>query len=257
MPMLIAAWNINSIKARQDLVLDWVKENKPDLLFMQELKTDGEHYPTEKFKDLGYASEIKGQKGYAGVATIVKDDLDYSLISKDLFDEDEQARYVEIICDSIHMINIYAPNGNPYPSEKFDFKMDWYRQLEQKVAGYLKEGRDVLIGGDFNIIPEDKDCYDPNAWKDDALFVIEAKKIYRRLINMGFTDSLRVFDQAAEIYTFWDYQAGAWPRNNGIRIDHFLCSPNVTDRLKSCTIDKQPRGLDKPSDHTPILIELS
>lgn len=254
--MLIASWNVNSIKARQDLVLNWVQDNKPDILFMQEIKTDGEYYPTERFSEIGYRSEIKGQKGYAGVATIVKEGVDFLLISSDLSGNDEQARYLEIACNDMHMINIYAPNGNPQPSEKFDFKLEWYELLVEKVEAYLKQGKDVLIGGDFNIIPEARDCYDEAAWENDALYVLPVRKIYRRLCNMGLTDSFRIFDQASEKYTFWDYQAGAWPRNNGIRIDHFLCSARVTDKLKKCVIDQAPRGLDKPSDHTPILIEL-
>lgn len=257
MPMKIASWNVNSVKARKDHLLEWLKENSPDILFIQELKTDGEHYPEEDVKALGYVSEVRGQKGYAGVATIVKDDVDYTLISKDLFGEDEQARYIEIEVDGTRMINIYAPNGNPYPSEKFDFKCNWYKALVEKAKAYIKDEKPFLIGGDFNIIPEDKDCYDPKAWLDDALFVLEAKSFYRQLMNNGMSDAFRVFNGADEHYTFWDYQAGAWQRGNGIRIDHFMLSPAVTDRLKSCHIDKEPRGWEKPSDHTPICIELS
>ena len=257
MPMKIASWNVNSVKARKDHLLKWLKENSPDLLFIQELKTDGEHYPEEDVKALGYVSEIKGQKGYAGVATIIKDDIDYTLVSKDLLGEDEQARYIEIEVKGARMINIYAPNGNPYPSEKFDFKCNWYNALVEKSKAYIKDEKPFLIGGDFNIIPEDKDCYDPKAWQDDALFVLEAKRYYRQFVNMGMSDAFRVFNGMGEHYTFWDYQAGAWQRGNGIRIDHFMLSPAATDRLKSCSIDKEPRGWEKPSDHTPICIELA
>ena len=259
--MKLASWNINSIKARTDNALKWLKNAKPDVVFFQELKTDGEHYPFDKIEELGYISEIRGQKGYAGVATLIKKELEHTLISTELFEEgDEQARFIEIEVNGTRMINIYAPNGNPSniqeSSEKYDFKLRWYERLEEKLFTYLKQEQNVLIGGDFNIIPEDKDCYDPMAWKDDALFTQEVRKTYRRLINAGFTDSFRVFNQNADEYTFWDYQAGAWQRGNGIRIDHFLTSPKISDQLKSCTIDKEPRGWDKPSDHTPIIIEI-
>ncbi|MAS87355.1 MAG: exodeoxyribonuclease III [Micavibrio sp.] len=256
--MKMISWNVNSIKARKEIVLDWLESHKPDVAFLQELKTDGEHYPFDEIEALGYVSEVNGQKGYAGVATLVKKGIEYTLISKALLEEpEEQARFVEVEIDGIRMINIYAPNGNPQPSEKYDYKLRWYQKLEDKLSTYMRNETPFLIGGDFNIIPENKDCYDPNAWQGDALFTKEIRDIYRRMINSGMVDAFRVFDSNALNYTFWDYQAGAWQRNNGIRIDHFLLSPYVTDRLKGCVIDKEPRALDKPSDHVPVILEIN
>ena len=256
--MKIISWNVNSIKARKDIVLDWLGKNTPDMAFLQELKTDGEHYPEEEIHALGYVSHINGQKGYAGVATLIKKEHVHDFVSKALLEEDdEQARYVEVESDGVRYINIYAPNGNPQPSDKYDYKRSWYQKLEEKLKSYLEKEIPFVIGGDFNIIPEDKDCHDPQVWVDDALFTQEVKDIYHRLINSGLTDAFRVYDRAAGHYTFWDYQGGAWPRNAGIRIDHFLLSPSMADRLQGCVIDKAPRALDKPSDHVPIILEIS
>lgn len=254
--MKIASWNVNSIKARKDHVLEWLRNHKVDVAFLQELKTDGEHFPEQEIKNLGYNFEIKGQKGYAGVATLIRQGIDYTLISKDLRADDEQARYLEVVIEGMHMINIYAPNGNPRPSEKFDYKLNWYKDLSRKLESYVETRTPFLIGGDFNIIPEEKDCYDPAVWEEDALFIMEIRKVYRALINLGLVDAYRAFDKSAQTYTFWDYQAGAWQRNHGIRIDHFLVSPKIADRMRGCVIDKEPRGLEKPSDHTPIILEI-
>ncbi len=253
--MKIATWNINSIKVRLGHVKDWLEAEQPDALLLQEIKTPD--FPCAEFEELGYNAAFKGQKAYNGVATLSKSDMD--VIRDHLPDplEDEPARYLETDINGVRIINIYAPNGNPAPGEKFAFKLAWYDRLFEHIKTLRDSGVPFLIGGDFNIIPEARDCYNPEIWKDDALFRPEARQKFRALVNLGLTDAFRVFNQQSEQYTFWDYQAGAWPQNKGIRIDHFLCSPVVTDALVSCRIDKAPRGLEKPSDHTPVVVEIS
>ncbi len=172
-------------------------------------------------------------------------------------EKDEQARYIEANINGVRIINIYMPNGNPVDSEKYDYKLKWMERLYNRLKHLCENNIDFIIGGDFNVIPEDKDCYSPNAWKDDALFRIETRKAFRSLVNLGLTDAFRVFNQQEKQYSFWDYQKGAWQKNNGIRIDHFLLSPNIADRLTSCKINKEPRGWDKPSDHTPIELKIN
>lgn len=250
--MKIASWNINSLKARKDHVLRFLKETTPDVLMVQELK--GLDFPANEFE--GYETHAIGQKAYNGVAVFSKKLL--TIIHEGLAgdDSDDQARYIEFETNGLRLINIYAPNGNPAPGEKFDYKCAWNERLYARLKELRADGIDFAIGGDFNIIPEDKDCYNPANWVDDALFRPESRAFYRAFINLGLTDAFRVKNGGSDQYTFWDYQAGAWPKDHGIRIDHFLLSPGVTDRLQACTIDRGPRGWDKPSDHTPIIIEL-
>lgn len=255
--MKIASWNVNSIKARLDHVKHWLDQNKPDLLLIQELK--GVDFPSDIFKEIGYQSNAVTQKAYNGVAILSKEPQKVILDKLPGDDRDEQARYLEIDYSNIRVINIYLPNGNPVSndSEKFPYKLAWMDRLRQHLTKLREENVPFLIGGDFNVIPEEKDCHNPKAWEEDALFRIETHQKWRSLVNLGLTDAFRVFHHDAGHYTFWDYQAGAWPQNKGIRIDHFLLSPPLSDRLIACTIDKEPRGQDKASDHTPILLELA
>lgn len=256
--MKISSWNVNSIKQRLDHVIKWLGEQKSDLLLLQELK--GMEFPADALKEAGYKSFAVPQKGRNGVACLYKADItDIALLHDHLpghDPDDEQARYIEVKIGDVHVIGIYAPNGNPVDTEKFDYKLSWMGTLYDHLKDLREKRIDFVIGGDFNIIPEDKDCHDPAAWRGDALFRPESVSLYRSYIYLGLNDAYRIFDKSAEQYTFWDYQAGAWPRNNGIRIDHFLTSPRMTDALLSCTIDKEPRGWDKPSDHVPVTIEL-
>lgn len=255
--MKIASWNVNSIKARLEHVKRWLEKNQPDLVLIQELK--GVDFPADVFEGIGYQSEAVTQKAYNGVAILSKKKqkvvLDHLPGDKD----DEQARYLEIDYDGTRVINIYLPNGNPVTedSEKFPYKLKWMDRLYKRLAELRAEQIAFLIAGDFNVIPEDKDCHDPKAWEGDALFRPETHQKWRALLNLGLTDTFRVFHHDAGHYTFWDYQRGAWPQNKGIRIDHFLLSPALTDRLISCEIDKEPRGEEKASDHTPIILELA
>lgn len=253
--MRIASWNVNSIKARLGHVTAWLAAQKPDVLMMQELK--GMEFPADIFKALGYECAFVPQKAYNGVAILSRHKIETVLTSLPGDGMDEQARYLEATINGIRLINIYLPNGNPVETEKFTYKLAWLDRLKARLAALRRDEVPVAIGGDFNVIPEDIDCYDPAVWAGDALFRPESRAKFRALLNLGYTDAFRVFNHEPRQYTFWDYQAGSWPANKGIRIDHFLLSPALTDRLVSCTIDTAPRALDKASDHTPIIVELN
>ncbi len=254
--MKLVSWNVNSIKARHDHVVRFLTESAPDVLMVQELK--GLEFPKVDFQALGYNVVEATQKSYNGVAIFAKHDID--LIHDHLpgDETDEQARYLEADINGVRVIDIYLPNGNPVAvdSEKFPYKCGWMDRLLTRVKQLRADKIPFVIGGDFNIIPTGKDCYDPKAWEGDALFHPDSLKRFRALLNQGLTDAFRVFNQQAEQYTFWDYQRGAWQRNHGIRIDHFLTSPQITDCMLNCWVDKEPRGWERPSDHTPIVLEL-
>ena len=254
--MKITIWNVNSIKARTPHVQRFLKERSPDVLMVQELK--GENFPHDDFADAEYTIEAVGQKAYNGVAIFSKSEHNMRIVHTALPSDstDEQARYIEADVNGLRLINIYAPNGNPMGTEKFDYKLAWLKRLHERLHALRNENTPFIIGGDFNIIPTDEDCHDPNAWRGDALFQPQSIAMYRAFINLGLSDAFRTFNQQPEQYSFWDYQAGAWPKNNGIRIDHFLTSPMATDRTQSCIIDKEPRGWERPSDHTPVSIEI-
>ena len=250
--MKIVIWNVNSVKARLDHVKRYLEVESPDILMIQELK--GLEFPADEFTPLGYQTDAVTQKSYNGVATFAKAPFDTIL---NALPGDEQARYLEIEQGGMRFINIYLPNGNPAPGDKYTYKLAWMDRLVARTQELLAADIPFLIGGDFNVIPEDKDCHDPAAWRGDALFREETHEKFRTLLNLGLYDAFRAYDNRAEQYSFWDYQAGAWQKNNGIRIDHFLLSPALADRLQSCRIDKEPRGWDKPSDHTPVILEIA
>lgn len=252
--MKIATWNVNSIKVRLDHVKNWLAENRPDILTIQELK--GLDFPAFEFEALGYQCAAVPQKTYNGVAMFSLHDMKVERESLPGDPADEQARYIEVTVKGLRVIGIYAPNGNPVDSEKFSYKLAWLDRLKDHLRTLRLREVPAIIGGDFNIIPEPKDCHDPKAWENDALFRLESRRKLRALLNLGYTDAFRVHNRQAHQYTFWDYKAGAWHRNQGIRIDHFLLSPPVADRLVSCTIDTKPRGMDKASDHTPVIVEI-
>ena len=251
--MKIVTWNVNSIKMRTPHVQRFLERVTPDILCLQELK--GLEFPHEAFGD--YRIHAVGQKAYNGVAILSK--FPFEVIQTKLAgdDADEQSRYLEIDVNGVRLINIYLPNGNPWPGEKFDYKMRWMDRLYTRLKDLREHNVPFVITGDFNVIPEGRDCWDPKLWENDALYRIETRAKFRSILNLGLTDAFRVFNQQNHQYSFWDYQAGCWQKDQGIRIDHFLTSPPVTDRLVSCTIDKEPRGEDNPSDHTPVILTIA
>lgn len=253
--MKITSWNVNSINARLEHVKKYLAEFQPDILMVQELKT--QDFPAHEFEELGYKSEAVPQKAYNGVAILSKHDIKTLHTALPGNETDEQSRYIEADINGLRVINIYLPNGNPLGTEKFTYKLEWMEHLRTHLENLRRDRIAFVIGGDFNVIPEDKDCYDPKAWTGDALFQPESRALFRRMLNLGLTDAYRTLHKGAAQYTFWDYQAGAWPQNKGIRIDHFLLSPEMADKLEACEIHKDPRGWDKPSDHTPIELSLA
>jgi exodeoxyribonuclease-3 len=254
--MKIATWNVNSITVRLPHVLDWLKAQDPDVLLLQELKCMDEKFPAAAFESAGYHCAVHGQKTYNGVAILSKHRI--GNVEKGLpgGDGDEQSRYIQATTGGVLVASVYLPNGNPVDSEKYPYKLKWCDRLAAHARDLLSGGMPVVLGGDFNIIPEPRDCHDPILWENDALFRIESRKKLRALFNLGYADAFRLFSDKDHQYTFWDYQAGAWPRNHGIRIDHFLLSPTAADRAKDCIIDREPRGREKASDHTPVVLEL-
>jgi exodeoxyribonuclease III len=253
--MKIASWNVNSIRARLDHVTTWLKHQQPDVLLMQELKA--EEFPALVFKALGYESVAVTQKAYNGVAVLSRYPMEtiHTTLAGD--EADSHARYLEMTIEGMRVVNIYLPNGNPVGTEKFAYKLAWMDRLLKEMTRWRDEGLPVLIGGDFNVIPEDIDCHKPASWIRDALFQPEPRARYRALLALGYTDAFRALhpDEAGQ-FTFWDYFRQAFEHNRGIRIDHFLLSAKLAERLQSCEIDRGPRALLKPSDHTPIMVEL-
>ncbi|HKL45421.1 MAG TPA: exodeoxyribonuclease III [Roseovarius sp.] len=258
--MKIASFNINGIKARAQALLDWLDEAQPDVALLQEIKSIDENFPREMIEDRGYRVETHGQKGFNGVAILSKLPLEDVTRGLPGDDSDEQARWIEatVIGDHIalRVCGLYLPNGNPAPGPKYDYKLAWMARLKHRAEELLRGEEPFLMAGDYNIIPQDEDAKRPEAWAKDALALPDSRAAYRRILNLGFTEAFRARHQGPGHYTFWDYQAGAWNRDDGIRIDHFLLSPQAADLLSDCQIDKEVRGREKPSDHVPIWITL-
>ncbi len=257
--MKIISWNVNSVRARIDNILDYIKKNNPDILFLQEIKTQEENFPYETFKKIGYDSHVYGQKSYNGVAIISK--IKVENINKDFIRDDlKQSRIItgeiEIKKKKIVLINIYAPNGNPIETEKYDYKKNWFNKFIINIKKKLSNNSNILIAGDFNIIPEEIDVYDFKRYENDALGKLEIRKKFRELLNLGFHDIFRLKFKNKQEYTFWDYFAGSWQKNYGMRIDHFLLSNNLLENIVSININKDPRSKVKPSDHAPIELEI-
>jgi len=259
--MKIATWNINGIKARLDTLLTWLKDASPDIACLQEIKCVDEAFPSEMFEELGYNVAVHGQKGFNGVALLSKLPFDETTPRLGGDDADEQARYLEGVVSVpsgvVRIANLYLPNGNPSDSPKYDYKLAWMDRLKARAAELLTYEEPMVMAGDYNVIPMPDDVYNPAAWVDDALFKPETRAHFRSLLNLGLTDAFRACHDEGHRYTFWDYQAGAWQKNRGLRIDHLLLSPQAADLLQTCEIDTAPRGWEKPSDHVPIWIELS
>ncbi|NEX92201.1 exodeoxyribonuclease III [Caulobacter sp. 17J65-9] len=257
--MRIATWNVNSVNARLETVLEWFREAQPDVACLQELKCVDEKFPREPFESLGYNVETFGQKTYNGVAILSKHPLSEVRRSLPGADDDEQARYIEALVEAptpVRVASIYLPNGNPIGTDKFTYKLAWFERLRRHAAELLTHEEILVLAGDYNVIPEPEDCYSPAAWAGDALFQPESRAAWRAMKWLGLTDAYEALDGRPHNYTFWDYQAGAWQRNNGIRIDHLLLSPQAADRLAGVDIHREVRGRDKPSDHVPVMIDL-
>jgi exodeoxyribonuclease-3 len=258
--VIIATWNINGVKARIDALTAWLSERSPDIVCLQEIKNVDETFPREPIEALGYHVETHGQKGFNGVALLSRQ-KPLSIEPRLPGDTaDEHARFIEGVWDldgrKLRVASLYLPNGNPIGTEKFTYKLAWMERLVAHARHALAREEMLVLAGDYNVIPEPADAANPAVWRDDALFQPETRAAYRRLLNLGLADALRASTDTAGTYTFWDYQAGAWQKNNGIRIDHLLLSPEAQGRLVSAGIDSHVRGWEKPSDHVPVLIEL-
>ena len=254
--MIIATWNVNSIKARLPRVLEWLERAAPDVALLQETKTVDEAFPAEAIEALGYNVAVHGQKTYNGVAILSKRPIED--VSRGLpgDDEDEQARFIEATVSGVRVASIYLPNGNPVDSDKFPYKLNWMARLIERATALLALEETFVLGGDYNVCPRDMDCHAPERFSDDALCRPESRGKYRELLYLGLTEAYRALHPDTIAYSYWDYQAGAWQKDNGLRIDHLLLSPQAADRLSACDIDKTPRGKERPSDHTPVYCEL-
>ena len=254
--MRIASWNVNSAKARQDHILDYLKVGSADVLLIQETKTQDVNFPVDLYQDAGWNVVFHGQKSYNGVAIAARQPLTDVMSGLPGDAEDEQARYMEATIDGVRVATVYLPNGNPAPGPKFDYKLAWMERLNVRAEELLRDEIPVVLAGDFNVIPQDIDCYDPPGWEGDALTRAESRAAFNRLSLLGYTDALRACHPGQVLYSYWDYQAGAWQKDNGVRIDHLMLSPEAADKLVAAEVDKGPRGLEKPSDHTPVWVEL-
>lgn len=255
--MKIASWNVNSIRARLPNVLDWLGEAAPDVALLQEIKTLEEDFPFAELEALGYNCAVAGQKSYHGVAVLSRRPLEVECRRLPGGGDDDQARYLEAFTGGVRVASIYLPNGNPAPGDRFDYKLAWMERLVAHARGLLGYEEAAVLGGDYNVCPTDADVCDPEGWADDALCRPESRARFRELLWLGYTEAFRTLHpEARRAWTFWDYQAGAWQRDRGLRIDHLLLSPHAADRLLACEIDRAPRGRRKASDHTPLWCEL-
>lgn len=254
----IATWNVNSVKARLGNLQAWLEEAAPDVVLLQELKCQEETFPALEIQALGYQAAVVGQKSYNGVAILSRLPLAVTERALPGDGDDVQARYVEAVVDgAFRVASIYLPNGNPVGTEKFPYKLAWMDRLRVHARRLLTHNGITILGGDYNVCPTDDDVYDPIGWADDALCRPESRSRFRSLLNMGYTDSYRALNREPNRYSFWDYQAGAWQKDNGLRIDHLLLSPQAADRLVASGIDRGPRGKEKASDHTPVWCEIT
>ena len=258
--MLIATWNVNSVRQRLEGLTAWLKERQPDVVCLQEIKCMDDAFPREPIEALGYNVAVHGQKTFNGVALLSKlplEDVSRGLIGDD---DDVQARFLEAVVagpsGAVRVVSLYLPNGNPPDTEKYPYKLKWIDRLIAFSLERLKLEEPLVLAGDYNVIPTAADAKNPAAWVNDALFLPQTRARFQALINLGLTDALRAVSDASDLYTFWDYQAGAWQKNNGIRIDHLLLSPQAADRLVAAGVDKHVRAWEKPSDHVPAWIEL-
>ncbi len=258
--MQIATWNINGVKARMETLLAWLKEAEPDVVCLQEIKSQDDQFPALEIEAAGYHVETHGQKGFNGVAVLSKSKPDEVVRGLPGDPTDEQARYMEAVFSidggAVRIASLYLPNGNPIGTDKFKYKLAWMERLHRHAESRLRLEEPLVLAGDYNVIPEPRDARHPELWTGDALYQPESRDAFARLVNLGFTDAVRAVTDDA-VYTFWDYQAGAWQKNNGIRIDHALLSPEAARCLGGVRIDKHVRAWEKPSDHVPVVVTLN
>ena len=258
--MRIATWNVNSIKQRIENLTAWLRERQPDIVCLQETKCVDEAFPREPLEALGYNVAVHGQKTFNGVAILSKFAFDEVTPRLPGDDADDHARFIEAVVSThggaLRVASIYLPNGNPPGTPKYDYKIKWMNRLFDYSHERLKLEEPLVLAGDYNVIPTEADVHDPALWRGDALFLPKTRASFRALTHLGLTDAVRATTDDPGLYTFWDYQAGAWQKNNGIRIDHLLLSPQAADRLVTAGIDKHVRSWEKPSDHVPVWIEL-
>jgi exodeoxyribonuclease-3 len=255
--MKIATYNVNGVNGRLPVLLRWLAEAQPDTVCVQELKAPQDKFPETEILEAGYHSVWLGQKSWNGVAILSK--IAKPVISRTALlgdDEDDQSRYLEVKIEDLIIGCIYLPNGNPVPGPKFDYKMKWFERLDAHAEMLITSGKKVMLVGDFNVMPTEKDVYKPEKFKEDALFLPEVRKAFDNLLKQGWTDALRHLYPDEIIYTFWDYFRNAYQRNAGLRIDHFLLSPEILPQLKNAGVDKEVRGWDKSSDHAPVWVQL-
>jgi exodeoxyribonuclease III len=259
--MRIATWNVNSIKQRMDNAVNWLTERQPDIVCLQETKCVDEAFPREAFEALGYNVAVHGQKTFNGVAILSKHPFDEVTSGLPGDSSDDHARFMEAVIStkngSLRVATIYLPNGNPPDTDKYSYKIKWMNRLIDYAQERLALEEPLVLAGDYNVIPAAADARNPSAWATDALFLPTTRERYRALCHLGLTDAVRASSEESGLYTFWDYQAGAWQKNNGIRIDHVLLSPQAADRLIGATIDRHVRAWEKPSDHVPVVIDLA
>jgi exodeoxyribonuclease-3 len=256
----IATWNVNSIKQRLDSAVTWLAERKPDIVCLQETKCVDDAFPREPFETLGYNVAVHGQKAFNGVALLSKFPLDEVSNGLPGDDQDDHARFIEGVVSTargaMRIASLYLPNGNPPQTDKYTYKIGWMKRLSTYTRERLLLEEPLIMAGDYNVIPTPADARNPQVWVNDALFLPRTRDEFRALINLGLTDAVRATSDDSGLFTFWDYQAGAWQKNNGIRIDHLLLSPAAADRLRSAGIDRHVRTWEKPSDHVPVWIDL-
>ncbi|MCC2980058.1 exodeoxyribonuclease III [Sphingomonas sp. IC4-52] len=255
--MKIATYNVNGVNGRLPVLLRWLEETRPDIVALQELKAPDERFPAVALADQGYEAIWHGQKSWNGVAILSRVGSIHET-RRGLPDDPDpsQSRYLEAAVNGVLVAALYLPNGNPRPGLKFDYKLAWFDRLIDHASALLASGAPVVLAGDFNVMPTDKDVYKPERWQDDALFAPEVRARFARLLAQGWTDSLRHLHPEDTIYTFWDYFRNAWARNAGLRIDHLLLSPSLAGRLVGAGVDCDVRGWEKTSDHAPTWIEL-
>ena len=257
--MKIATFNVAGIKARMEALTDWLSEAQPDVVVLQEVKSVDEAFPRSHFEDMGYNVATHGQKSFNGVAILSKLPLEDIRCGLPGDETDEQARWIEATVmgqKALRICGLYLPNGNPAPGPKYDYKLAWMERMRLRAAELLASEEPVLLGGDYNVIPQAEDAAHPEKWREDALFLPQTREAFWRILNLGYTEAFRLLNPGPGHYSFWDFQKGAWDRNDGIRIDHWLLSPQAADLLKGAMIDKMVRGRPRPSDHVPVIIEI-